>query len=174
MRIASLIAIGVFVFSTNPIDAATNQHVERSDSKTSVQITRVPSETSNHKPSWEHTADAVVSEAKEHIGPNYKYGAAGPDKFDCSGLAYYSFKEAANIKLPRSSRDQAKAGDSVSFNDLRKGDIVYFGKDISHIGIYIGNGQFISALNEKKGIRISDINNSYWKRRFITGRRVIK
>lgn len=129
----------------------------------------------SQKPSWEKTADAVIAEAKKHIGPNYKYGANGPDKFDCSGLVQYSFKKAAGIKLPRSSKEQAEAGTSVSFKNLRKGDIVYFGdKNMSHVGIYIGNQQFIHAANSEKGIIISDINNSYWRQHFVNGSRVIK
>ena len=125
-----------------------------------------------YRKSSSRLADIVVAEALKHIGPNYQFGAAGPKKFDCSGFTQYIYRKVG-VSLPRTSRAQAQVGKPVSFGNLRKGDLVYFGNGISHVGIYMGDGKFISALNQKKGILIQDINISYWKKHFVVGRRVL-
>lgn len=117
--------------------------------------------------------------AKGFLGTPYKYGTSGPQSFDCSGFTSYIFKNFG-IVLPRSSKDQATAGEKVSKKDLALGDLVFFdtvGKidgQITHVGIYIGDGKFIhasSGSNAKKVV-ISDLNEGYYKDRFITARRV--
>lgn len=128
-------------------------------------------------PTWEQKADKVVTEAKKHINKKYASGGEGPDQFDCSGFTKYVFKTAIQYQLPRTSKDQANKGTTVSKNNIRKGDLLFFntnGKDISHVAIYIGNNKMIHAVNSRVDIEITDLNNSYWKARFVKAKRIIQ
>ncbi len=117
--------------------------------------------------------------AKELLGRKYVWGATGPRTYDCSGFTQKIFRDAG-IKIPRVSRDQAKVGQYVSYRNLRKGDMVFFdtkkhrsGK-VTHVGIYLGNGNFIHASSGAKKIVIFNFNKkTFYKKRFLWGRRVI-
>ena len=118
----------------------------------------------------------VLKVAKEQLGKPYVFGSTGPDSFDCSGLAYYVFKNGAGITLPRNSKDQATVGTYVAKSDLKPGDLVFFntsGSGISHLGIYIGNNEMIHAPRSGKNVEIVKITDSYWANRYVTARRVI-
>jgi cell wall-associated NlpC family hydrolase len=78
------------------------------------------------------------------IGDPYVWAAAGPDAFDCSGLVQYAYA-AAGISLPHSSRMQSTMGTAVSRSALQPGDLLFFYSPVSHVGIYIGNGQMVHA-----------------------------
>ncbi|MFD1661593.1 NlpC/P60 family protein [Streptomyces caeni] len=82
--------------------------------------------------------------ARAQIGKPYVWGATGPDSYDCSGLTQAAWK-AAGVTLPRTTYDQVNAGTTVSLADARPGDLIFFYDDISHVGIYIGNGMMIHA-----------------------------
>jgi len=100
---------------------------------------------------------AAVSNALSKLGKPYRWGASGPNAFDCSGLVKWSFGSAGRA-LPRSSRAMASAGTPVSKANLQPGDLVFFYKPISHVGIYIGNGKIVHASNRKSPVKISDIS----------------
>lgn len=89
-------------------------------------------------------AAVAVQEAYNKLGSPYKWGATGPDRFDCSGLTTWVWAKAG-VSLPRTSRSQYAAGRKVSRSDLQPGDLVYYGDPIHHVGIYIGGGRMISA-----------------------------
>ncbi len=108
------------------------------------------------------------------MGKPYQWGAAGPDKFDCSGLVQYVYSNLG-VSLPRVSRQQASAGVHVDRADLQPGDLVFFvlsGSRIDHVGIYLGHGQFIHAPRRYSPVRTDSLNNSWWRQRFKGGRRV--
>ncbi len=117
--------------------------------------------------------------AKKLLGKKYVWGATGPYSYDCSGFTQKIFRDAG-IRIPRVSRDQAKVGKFVDFKHLRKGDMVFFdthkkptGK-VTHVGIYLGKGNFIHASSGAKKIVIFNFNRrKYYKKRFLWGRRVI-
>ncbi|MCG8542113.1 MAG: SH3 domain-containing protein [Clostridia bacterium] len=121
----------------------------------------------------------IVQEAKKLLGIPYRYGGNGPSSFDCSGFTSYVFKRYG-IKLPRTSRSQAKVGIKVSRSKLQIGDMVFFDTSgayngvITHVGIYIGNGQFIHSSSGKraKKVVISPLNTGYYNGKFVTARRV--
>ncbi|MFC4410014.1 NlpC/P60 family protein [Chungangia koreensis] len=120
------------------------------------------------------TPDDVASYAKKFLGVPYRFGGTTPSGFDCSGYIRYVFNHF-NIDLPRTSAEQYNVGSSVSKSDLQPGDLVFFKntykKGISHTGIYLGNGNVISAENE--GIAISNINtNPYWGPRYAGAKRL--
>ncbi|HUR50560.1 MAG TPA: NlpC/P60 family protein [Mycobacteriales bacterium] len=89
-------------------------------------------------------AAIAVREAYRQLGKPYQWGAAGPDRFDCSGLTMWVWGKAG-VSLPHQSRAQYAGGRKVSQSDLRPGDLVFYGSPIHHVGIYIGNGQKIAA-----------------------------
>lgn len=119
-------------------------------------------------------ADKIIATAKRYIGVPYVWGGATPSGFDCSGFVQYVFK-AHGIVLPRTSKEQYTVGKYVSKANLRPGDLVYFntsGSGVSHLGIYIGNNQFIHS-SSSKGVTITSLSNSYWSARYLGARRVL-
>ncbi|WP_082034361.1 C40 family peptidase [Cohnella kolymensis] len=108
------------------------------------------------------------------IGIGYDYGGTTKSGFDCSGFTGYVFKQLG-VNLPRTSRDQATRGMKVARDELRPGDLVFFntsGRGISHVGIYVGDGNFAHS-SSRKGVTISGLGDSYYSKRFVTARRVM-
>jgi peptidoglycan DL-endopeptidase CwlO len=105
--------------------------------------------------------------ALSKVGSPYRYGASGPNAFDCSGLVTWAFKKAG-VSLPRTSRAQSRVGTPVSRDELRPGDLVFFYKPVSHVGIYIGDGKIVHASSRKSPVKISDIS----RMKFNSARRV--
>ncbi|MEV2231593.1 NlpC/P60 family protein [Streptomyces phaeochromogenes] len=89
-------------------------------------------------------ADKALAFARAQVGKPYVWGASGPGSYDCSGLTQAAWK-AAGVTLPRTTWDQVKSGTTVSVNSAQPGDLVFFYDDISHVGIYIGDGMMIHA-----------------------------
>ncbi|MEV8555364.1 NlpC/P60 family protein [Streptomyces sp. NPDC051917] len=94
--------------------------------------------------SYDTKAEKAIAFARAQIGKPYVWGATGPDSYDCSGLTQAAWK-AAGVTLPRTTYDQVDAGTTVSLADARPGDLIFFYDDISHVGVYIGNGMMIHA-----------------------------
>ncbi len=99
-------------------------------------------------------ARVAVETALDQAGKPYHWGSAGPDSFDCSGLTMFAWR-AAGVSLPHSSRAQFGSGPRVARDDLQPGDLVFFGRPIRHVGLYIGNGQMVNApeTGEQVGVR---------------------
>ena len=125
------------------------------------------------------SASSVIAYAKTLLGKPYVWGAQGPNSFDCSGFTYYVFKNKAGIVLPRTSSAQSKYGTSVSWSNLKAGDLMFFDTNganngqVSHVGLYIGNGQMIHASSSQRKIVITGVNTSYYKNAFVNARRVL-
>jgi cell wall-associated NlpC family hydrolase len=96
------------------------------------------------------------------------WGGASPSGFDCSGLVMYVYHKVG-VNLPHSSRLQYGYGRPVSRSELQPGDLVFFYSPISHVGIYIGDGQMINAAGTGKGVRIDDV----WTRNYYGACRII-
>ena len=156
----------------------TGQEKYRKKSKSSTKKTakrkhypKTKKKTNNRKPVKKGKLEPYI---EKYWGVKYKMGATGPYRFDCSGFMLRIFKEAYGIKLPRTSRAQAKLGKYVSKKYLKYGDLVFFntfGRGISHVGVYIGNNKFAHA-STSKGITISDLDNVYYKKKYVTARRI--
>ena len=139
-----------------------------------IQINNQNSNVNNNTESINPNMDKAIKLLKEQVGKPYVWGANGPDSFDCSGLVRYVYKNALGKDIPRVSEDQSKVGQAVSRENLQPGDLVFFdtmdkGK-VSHVGMYIGNNEFIHAANSKKGV-IKSTLTGYYDKKFINARR---
>lgn len=124
--------------------------------------------------------DKVVANAVKYKGVKYKFGGTTRKGMDCSGIVYVAFGEE-NITLPRVSRNIAKTGRKISLRNAQKGDLIFFktskkGRGINHVGLIVSvkNGlvSFIHATTSK-GVIVSSLNNSYWKKAFVKVNRVL-
>lgn len=118
----------------------------------------------------------IVDEALKHVGKSYSYGASGPNSFDCSGFSSYVYRQVG-YSLPHSSNTQGTLGSYVSKELLALGDLVFFSnrsdRSINHVGIYIGNNNFVHAATSSKGVRVDSLTSSYYVNHYVTARRVI-
>ncbi len=106
----------------------------------------------------EEAGGPAVAYAKAQVGKSYVYGAMGPDSFDCSGLTMAAWKQAG-VSLPHSSSAQYASGQQISESELQPGDLVFYYSPISHVGMYIGDGQIVNALNPGSGVQISGLHD---------------
>lgn len=100
-------------------------------------------------------ADKVIAYAKQFLGVPYLWGGTTPSGFDCSGFTQYVFKHSVGINLPRVSRDQQRVGTRVPLDQVQPGDLVFRGNPAHHVGIYIGDGQYIHAPQTGDHVKIS-------------------
>ncbi len=110
----------------------------------------------------------VIETALAQVGDPYVWGASGPDGFDCSGLTSYAYA-AAGVSLPRASRSQATVGREVSRAELQPGDLVFFYNPISHVGLYIGNGQMVHARTFGQPVAVTTVDQAGYR----FGRRIV-
>lgn len=127
------------------------------------------------------TGRDILDSAMKHLGTPYRMGSTGPSSFDCSGFTSYVYR-SKNIKLNRTSRDQYTQGVSVSKDELRPGDLVFFGSPrsgagVGHVGIVYsieddGSFKFVHA-SCKRGVTVSSINDGYYARKYRGARRIL-
>lgn len=121
-------------------------------------------------------AHEVLANAMSLEGIKYKYGGASPTTgFDCSGFVNYVYLKAANLQLPRTAKGISRFGENVSKEDLAPGDLVFFNtakRAFSHVGIYIGNGNFIHAPSRGGTVRVESMQTGYWETRFNGAKRL--
>ncbi|WP_304340506.1 NlpC/P60 family protein [Metaclostridioides mangenotii] len=123
------------------------------------------------------SVQSVLNLAYSKQGLPYVWGAEGPNSFDCSGFTKYVFNNSAGVSIPRTSKEQAKFGQTVSKSNLQPGDMVFFTTDgsgqVSHVGIYVGGGSMIHAPSSGKNIKVTSIESDYYTQRFVTAKRVL-
>ncbi len=112
------------------------------------------------------------------IGSVYRPGGDTPQRgMDCSGFVRYVYQQVAGLKLPHNAAAMSKVSDVINKADLKPGDLVFFNtvkKAISHVGIYLGNNQFIHASSSTSGaVMVSNLNDSYWQKHFDGARRLL-
>ena len=120
-------------------------------------------------------ANDVLFRAIALVGTPYRYGGNTPQGgFDCSGLVGYVFREAAGVRLPRTTRDlEEHDAARVDRKRLQPGDLVFFGKRrANHVGIYVGEGRFLHSPSSGKDVRVDSLLTGYWANRYLSGRRV--
>jgi murein DD-endopeptidase len=120
---------------------------------------------------------AAASQAAGHalkmIGRPYRYGGASPAGFDCSGLVQFSYRQVG-VTVPRSTQAQWQASRTVRLSERRPGDLLFFdqeGRKNSHVGIYLGNGEFVHAPSSGKQVRRDRLDTPYWRRHISEVRR---
>ena len=118
----------------------------------------------------------IVDYAKQFLGVPYVYGGNGPNSFDCSGFTTYVYRHFG-YTLNRTATGQLSNGVSVSKSELQPGDLVFFkdggSKPVSHVGIYIGGGQFIHASTSTYEVRINDLTSGYYNNVYVYARRIL-
>ena len=155
-----------------------NEVVEEIQQEETTKVEETPTETTAQEPTISGTTGAAVVEyAKKYLGYKYVSGGASPSKgFDCSGFTQYVYKNFG-ISLNRTSSAQKNNGVAVEKSDLQLGDIVLFNNDantkIGHVGIYVGDGNFIHASNPSDGVKITTLTSGYYQKRYVGARRVI-
>lgn len=119
---------------------------------------------------------SIVKEARRFLGTNYKYGGEKPSGFDCSGFTSHVFSNALGIKISRTSEGQAKEGQLKPLNELKAGDLVFFGEnkgEISHVAIVVRNSTknlVVIHSTSSGGVMLDDINYSnYWEKKLLYG-----
>ena len=120
----------------------------------------------------QHTLD----QALELMGIRYKRGGNSPETgFDCSGFVRHVFSQSLGLSLPRSALAISQAAERIDKQQLQPGDLVFFNtmrRAFSHVGIYLGEGQFVHSPRAGGRVRIENMGDRYWKRRFDGARRV--
>ena len=120
-------------------------------------------------------ANEAVDRALGLIGIRYRRGGSSPETgFDCSGFVDHVFKGIGTM-LPRTSREMSRSGEVIRKDELQPGDLVFFNtmrRAFSHVGIYLGNNQFVHAPASGGEVRIDDLRQKYWGKRYNGARRV--
>ena len=121
-------------------------------------------------------AGDVVVGALNMIGVRYRWGGSSPDSgLDCSGFVRYVFQDTLGMALPRRAEEMSRVGEKVRMADLKPGDLVFFNtmrRTFSHVGIYIGDNKFVHSPSTGSTIRVDDMDDAYWEKRFTGARRV--
>ncbi|MDN5896821.1 MAG: NlpC/P60 family protein [Nocardioides sp.] len=140
------------------LEAEERERLEETASRSAApRVTETtPAPETTEAPPASGRAAAAIQYAMAQVGKSYVYGAAGPSSFDCSGLTMMAWGQAG-VGLPHSSSAQMSSGSSVSSSDLQPGDLVFYYSPVSHVGIYIGNGQIVHAANPSTGVAIADV-----------------
>jgi len=129
----------------------------------------------------QNIVDELIGYAYSYLGTPYRYGGATRRGIDCSAFVRSVYREVTDIKLPRTSANQAIEGEKISKSDLKRGDLVFFANStrgrISHVGIVenvsdSGEVKFIHAARSK-GVMVSSLKNSYWGKRFRYAKRIV-
>lgn len=151
----------------NEVSSGQDEQTETSSSSSSLSSSTSSSSSSNS------IGDKLVSLAKSKLGCKYVWGAVGPNQFDCSGLTSWCYKQVG-ISIPRTSLAQSKSGKAVSKSNLQPGDLLFWkttSAEVGHVGMYVGNGQFIHAPNKSKPVKYDSLSSSYYSSRYVRARR---
>ncbi len=141
-------------------------------------VSRLSSQLQLARDNVSERASQLVGNAMGFLGVPYKYGGNSVESggFDCSGFVRAVYEKSLGKVLPRRASDQAAATQSIERAELKPGDLVFFNtmkRAFSHVGIYVGEGKFIHAPSSGSTVRVEDMRNSYWQKRFNGARRVL-
>jgi len=120
-------------------------------------------------------ASELILSAMGFLGVPYKRGGSNENGFDCSGFVRSMYEQTVGLVLPRRAKEQAAVTDKIDKQELQPGDLVFFNtlkQTFSHVGIYIGNNQFIHSPRQGGEVRVEDMRQAYWEKRFNGARRV--
>ena len=124
------------------------------------------------------SAQDLILKGLELVGINYRRGGTNPDSgLDCSGFVQLVFKDAVGRLLPRTAKEQSQVGDVVNKNELKPGDLGFFNtmrRAFSHVGISLGDNRFLHAPRSGSEVRVEDMSQGYWVKRYNGARRVVE
>lgn len=126
-----------------------------------IRITHLPQQAAGHE---------LVLHSMSLVGTPYRWGGSSTGGFDCSGLVQYVYRQAVNVPLPRTAREMAAASRTIPTSRLASGDLVFFntaGNGISHVGLYVGNGQFLHAPRRGSTVRLDSLQQGYYAQRLV-------
>ena len=150
--------------------------IERATYSANAAVSSVTDSASAAVSSVTEGADAVVTRALELVGIRYRRGGSSPKTgFDCSGFVDNVFKVGLGLILPHNARQIARTGERVKEDDLQPGDLVFFNtmrRAFSHVGIYLGDHLFVHAPHTGAEVRVEDMRERYWVKRFDGARRM--
>jgi cell wall-associated NlpC family hydrolase len=135
----------------------------------------LPCQAPSAQPDAAASAAEIVVRALGLVDAPYRYGGRTPAGFDCSGFVGYVYSESVGLVLPRRAEDIGRSGESLSKSDLAPGDLVFFntlGHRLSHVGIYVGDGQFVHAPARRGRVRVDRLGDPYWTARYNGARRI--
>jgi cell wall-associated NlpC family hydrolase len=117
---------------------------------------------------------SLQAQHEDWKGVPYRYGGLSPRGVDCSGFVYLTFLSRLGMQVPRTTTELLKSGEKVRRDDIRVGDLVFFrtGPGNRHVGIYMGNGDFLHA-STSQGVMTSSLSNPYWRQRYWQARRLV-
>lgn len=166
-----LLALASSACSANPaVPGKTDLQIERE-----MQTPHISSPDIDES-SWPERAREVLVNALSLTGIRYKYGGNSPETgFDCSGFVRYVYQQAANLTLPHGARAISQLGKTIPENELQPGDLVFFNtlkSAFSHVGIYLGNNRFIHSPSSGGGVRVENMQDNYWQKRFNGAQRI--
>jgi cell wall-associated NlpC family hydrolase len=143
-----------------------------------TKTTPKPTQKVTPTPKYDTRIDKLIKVAKSKIGCEYVLGDKGPDTFDCSGFVYYCLKQAgvSTSRMDASGFSKVSRWKNItSISDLKKGDLVFFCSEkssrVSHVGIYIGDGEMIDASSSEGKVVRRAVSTNYWKKYFVNARR---
>jgi len=120
--------------------------------------------------------DGIVRFARTFVGTPYRSGGTTYQGVDCSGFVFAVYREF-DIRLPRTSLDQSRIGQSIDRGDLEPADLVFFKTSkrasVTHVGIYVGGGKFIHASTSYRKVRVDALADDYYKKNFTVARRIV-
>ena len=117
--------------------------------------------------------DSLLAQKEDWQGVPYQYGGLSPQGVDCSGFVYLTFLSRLGMEVPRTTTELLQSGEKVKRDEIQVGDLVFFrtGPGNRHVGIYMGNGDFLHA-STSQGVMTSSLSNPYWHRRYWQARRL--
>lgn len=168
----ALFIIALFLFSgcSTKITPPPPQKVELKQLPITVNVVEYP-----YKPKSNNWITLTLfDEYKKWYQTPYEYGGVCHEGVDCSSLIQNIYKDAFNITLPRSSKEQANLGYKVSKNSMKEGDLVFFkiNHNLTHVGVIIEQGKFINS-STSCGVTVSELNSPYWREKYWQSRRVL-
>lgn len=170
MNFKALLIFLVLAFSNLSWAEVDSSNLTALDTISLSEVTPAPDQ------QWKSDIALIINKAYELTGIKYKLGGSKPETgFDCSQFVKYVFEQALNLSLPPSARSLSKVGETIKFEDLQPGDLVFFNtrkSKFSHVGIYVGNNEFIHAPRTGKTIRVESLTKNYWLKRFNGATRV--
>ncbi|MDD2742303.1 MAG: C40 family peptidase [Rhodocyclaceae bacterium] len=127
---------------------------------------------------YTNAAQDVILQGLKLVGVRYRLGGSNEDNgLDCSGFVQLVFKDSIGAMLPRTAREMSEVGQRIDSSQLKPGDLVFFNtmrRTFSHVGIYLGDNHFLHAPRTGAEVRVENMENSYWTKRYNGARRIIE